>query len=216
MLMGYVDRCTPTLISGWAADTHTPELVVSVVIYLDGERLLTVACDQNRPDLVVRADLRGHLRHGFRCELSPALDFSRIGRISVRFARSGELLTDGDRAGERRAGLSPILVTAPGRSGTTFLMNYLSQSPKICLVELPPFEVRLLAYWSSVYRTLTAAPDFERSTDPGRLEGDGFRIGSNPFSHANYSNAFRVRALGAEYFEQFAPATMASSCSDYD
>ena len=206
MLVGYVDQFTASAISGWAADTDVPASSVSVVIYIDDQRVATVACDRERPDLRVRDDLNGHLSHGFRFEFTPPLDLDRVGQVGVRYKLSGELLTEGQRPGKKRQKLAPILVTAPGRSGTTFLMNRLSQSPKICLVEVPPFEVRLLAYWSTVYRTLTAGPDFARSTDPGRLEGDGFHIGSNPFSHNDYVNAFGTRSLAAEYFDQFAPS----------
>lgn len=210
MLVGYVDQMTASAVNGWAADTDAPASPVSVLIYVDDRRIATVTCDRERPDLHVRDDLKGHLAHGFRFEFSPPLDLDRVGQVSVRFQASGELLTDGQRPGNKRRNLVPILVTAPGRSGTTFLMNRLSQSPAICLVEVPPFEVRLLAYWSTVYRTLTSGPDFARSTDPGRLEGDGFRIGSNPFSHTDYVNAFNIRSLGAEYFGRFSSDAIAN------
>ena len=101
MLVGYVDQLLPTAINGWAADTDAPGTSICVVVYQDDHRLATVTCDLERPDLNARADLQGHHRHGFIHEFSPPLDLARCGRISVRFARSGNLLTDGKRAGGR-------------------------------------------------------------------------------------------------------------------
>jgi hypothetical protein len=205
MLVGYVDRCTPSVISGWAADTDAPESVVSVIIYVDNQRLATLVCDKVRPDLQIRSDLQGHLQHGFHCELSPALDFERIEHIAVRFARTGEVLVDGNWTRQRQRGLSPILVTASARSGTTFLMGRLLQSSRICGAALPPFEVRLLAYWSYVYRTLTAGANYDRSTHPNRPEGDGFRVGSNPYSHRDFRSVFPTKNLAEKYFNRFVP-----------
>ena len=210
MLVGHVDQLTPAVVSGWAADTDAPDSVVSVVVYADDRRVAIVPCDRERPDLQVRKDLAGHTRHGFRLECVPPLDFDSVHQIVVRFARSGELLTDGKKPGRRKGRLAPILVTAPGRSGTTLLMSRLSQSPKVSLVELPPFETRLLAYWSSVYRTLTAYADFERSTHPDHPEGDDFNIGSNPYSHVTYDDAFSIRNLALEYFGHFVPDAAAA------
>jgi hypothetical protein len=98
--------------------------------------------------------------------------------------------------------LTPIMVTAPGRSGTTLLMGLLSRSPDIVAAELPPYEVRLIAYHASVFTTLTAPADFERSHHPDRLEGDGFKVGSNPFNSPNYP-VFKDEALRKEYFDRF-------------
>jgi hypothetical protein len=205
MLAGYVDVLEPGFVAGWAADTVTPEAIISVIIYLNDRRVATVPCDRQRPDLHVRADLLGYTRHGFHYTFSPPLDFNRACCVNVRFASSAGLLPNGTRSGGRNQPLSPILVTAPARSGTTFLMHRLSQSANICLVETQPFEVRLLAYWSAVYRTLTGAADFEKSTHPDRPEGDGFRIGSNPYAHEEYARGFVKRTQPAEYFSQFVP-----------
>ncbi|MDA8248704.1 MAG: sulfotransferase [Rhodospirillales bacterium] len=208
MLVGHVDQLLPNVVSGWAADTDAPEAIVSVLIYVDDHRLAAVACDRERPDLHARSDLAGNLRHGFRFEFSQPLNLDRVGRVTVRFARSGAVLTDGKRAGGRRQSLAPILVTAPARSGTTFLMGRLAKSPRICVAGVPPYEVRLLAYWSYVYRTLTADAD-SASTHRDRLEGDGLHVGSNPFSHDDYAGAFSAPGLAEEYFTRFAPEAVA-------
>ncbi len=103
-------------------------------------------------------------------------------------------------------GLAPILVTAPGRSGTTLLMGLLAKSPAIVAAELVPYELRLLSYYSAAFSVLTAPADLEKSTHPDRLEGDGFHIGFNPFHAPQYMPAFRDRAPLLAYFQTYAPA----------
>jgi hypothetical protein len=101
--------------------------------------------------------------------------------------------------------LTPILVTAPGRSGTTLLMGLLAKSPAIVAAELVPYELRLLSYYSAAFNVLTAPADLDRSTHPDKLEGDGFHIGFNPFHAAQYAGAFRDRSQLADYIQAFAP-----------
>jgi hypothetical protein len=87
-------------------------------------------------------------------------------------------------------------------------MGRMSLSPQICIAEQHPYEVRQISYWSTVVGTLAAGADFERSTHPDRLEGDGFKVGSNPFSHANYADVFRTGELESEYFRTFVPGQL--------
>ncbi len=101
--------------------------------------------------------------------------------------------------------LMPILVTAPGRSGTTLMMGLLARSPAIVAAELVPYELRLLSYYSAAFGVLTAPADLERSTHPDRLEGDGFHIGFNPFHAPQYMPAFHDRATLLDYFQTYAP-----------
>jgi hypothetical protein len=109
------------------------------------------------------------------------------------------------------AALTPVLVTAPGRSGTTLLMGLLARSPHIIAAELVPYELRLISYHAAAYHVLTAPADLERSTHPDRLEGDGFHIGFNPFHSAQYAQAFRAAAPVRDYFENYLPAQVAGS-----
>ncbi len=203
MLVGHVGRVEPDFIGGWAADTEAPDSVVDVIVYIDGKRASRLACDVFREDL---RDLKiyGEGRHGFAWHISPPLPLQLLDRVTVRFAHTGAALPDGDRP-IRGGALRPILVTAPGRSGTTVLMSRLSRSPQICIAEVHPFEVRQVSYWSTVVRTLSGEADYQRSMHPDQLEGDGFKVGSNPFSHADYVDVFRTRELVAEYFRTYAP-----------
>ena len=196
MLIGRLELVEPNLVAGWAADTEAPNSIVDVIIYMKGARVAQVSCDQLRQDLEARTDLGGNGRHGFRYNFDPPLSCKSASWVSVRIARNGATLPGERKENTRHATFSPILVTAPGRSGTTLLMNRLSQSPDICVARIPPFEVRLITYWTTVFRTLAAAPNFEKSTHPDQLAGDGFRFGSNPFSGISLP-AFRLAELGS-------------------
>jgi hypothetical protein len=204
MLVGHVGRITPELIGGWAADTDAPNAVVDVIIYVDGKRVARVSGDHFRQDLR-DLEIYGEGRHGFQYHMSPPLPFHVLDRVTVRYARSGAVLPDGERHIQRPGHLDAILVTAPGRSGTTVLMGRLAQSPQICVAQAHPFEVRLISYWATVARTLASKPDYQHSMHPDHLEGDGYKVGSNPFSHADYVDVFRTRELESEYFGSYVP-----------
>jgi len=110
--------------------------------------------------------------------------------------------------------LTPILVTAPGRSGTTLLMRLLARSPAIVAAELIPYELRQLSYYSVAFNVLTQGADLEQSTHPDRLEGDGFHIGFNPFHSQQYAAAFRAAAPVRDYYDQYVPDRLAASMRD--
>jgi hypothetical protein len=111
-------------------------------------------------------------------------------------------------------GLMPILVTAPGRSGTTLLMSLLARSPRIVAAELVPYEVRLISYHATAFQVLTAPANLERSSHPDNLQGDGFHVGSNPFQAEQYVHAFRKRAPLQDYYEHYAPSRLAECAAD--
>jgi hypothetical protein len=207
MLTGYIDKISSDTVHGWAADTDEPDAVIEVAIYVDGRRVAQVACSELRKDL---RDLGryGAGRHGFHHVFTPPLPPLTTERVTVRFARTGAILPNGDAALSRWQPLSPILITAPGRSGTTLLMSRLARLPQITVGEMHPYEVRQIAYWSTVVRTLSRPADFDRATHPDRLEGDGYRVGTSPFSHFAYRNVFRAKELDTEYFGRYVPAEL--------
>jgi hypothetical protein len=207
MLVGYVGRIEADFVGGWAAETDEPDTVVDVIIYLDGKRIAQVPCGDFRQDLLDHK-IYGQGNHGFRYAFTTVLPLSVLDRVTVRFAQTGAIVPNGDKPLSGGRPLSAVLVTAPGRSGTTLMMSRLSMSPEICVAETPPFEVRLMSYWSTVVRTLTGAANYDHSTHPDRLEGDGFMVGSNPFSHRSFNAAFRNRQLESEYFQEYASSML--------
>lgn len=210
MLVGHVDRAESTGVAGWAADSDRPDDSVDVVVYVNGRRLARVSCDRFREDLRA-AGKYGDGRHAFSFQFPQPLSVELVRRIEVRFAQTGSVLPEGSREFSHVADLTPILVTAPGRSGTTLMMHRLSQSSQICLAETSPYEVRHLAYWSGVFTSLSGPADFDKSTHPDRLEGDGVTIGSNPFRDKKYDSVFERVDRASEYFETFVPRLLADS-----
>jgi len=144
--------------------------------------------------------------------LDPGQDLQR--RIDIVALDSGEPLPNGRRlllAEPGDPGFAPILVTAPGRSGTTLLMSRLSESPEICVGALYPFEIRMLSYYATAFRVLTAPADLQRSMHPDALEGNGYAVGFNPFSHADFAPVFQDRTAFTEFFAGELPNTLAAA-----
>ena len=88
MLAGHVGRIEADVIGGWAADTDAPDVVVDVIIYIDGKRAARVSCDRYRPDL---HDLQiyGEGHHGFEWRISPPLPLQTLDRVTVRLRQFG-------------------------------------------------------------------------------------------------------------------------------
>src|SRR5690349_6862505 len=206
MLTGYIEQIAPEFVHGWAADTEQPDIVIDVAIYLDGRRIAEVSCSSLRKDLR-ELGIYGQGLHGFHYIFPTPLPQYGGHRMTIRFARSGGILPNGEKVLGTWQPLGAILITAPGRSGTTLLMSRLSRSAQICIADMHPYEVRQMAYWATVVRTLSGAADFERSTHPDRLESDRFRVGSNPFSHPDYRELFRTKELEREYYHEFVPSS---------
>jgi hypothetical protein len=193
---GHVDAVSRTAVSGWAADSDVPDERCELLIEVNGLEVGRARADRPRRDLAALGRY-GDGAHGFTFTFATPLAPEREHDVCVYFD-DGTLLPGGVRplppeGGSRMPGalsrpaspapernssaMAPILVTAPGRSGTTYLMSCLAASPQIVVAELVPYEVRLMSYYAAAFSVLTAPADPERSTHPDRLEGDGFHIG---------------------------------------
>jgi hypothetical protein len=206
-LVGFVDRASRHELAGWAADRERPDAAVSVIVFINGERMAVVRCDVARPD-IVKAGKWASEDHGFRFRFDPPLPEGVDTQIVVRFLDSAEVLINGrkDFAATRSdEPLRPVLVTAPGRSGTTMLMERLRQCGEVVVANSHPYEIRMLSYYATAYRVLTAAADLKKSTHPDRLEGDGYFVGFNPFSEEDYKGAFGVKSRHEEFFSNYIP-----------
>ncbi len=105
----------------------------------------------------------------------------------------------------------PILVTGPGRSGTTLLMGTLARVPQVCVADLIPYEVKLLSYYATAYRTLTAPADHARSMNPDSLMRDQFSVGFNPFNNDTFNSVFRDKSRAEDFFKNFVQAEIRRS-----
>ena len=98
----------------------------------------------------------------------------------------------------------PILVTGPGRSGTTLLMGILAHLPQVCVAELIPYETKLLSYYATAYHTLN-------SPQPGKVdasrsaEKEWVSVGFNPFNDAIYNSVFHDKTRAKDFFGNFVP-----------
>jgi hypothetical protein len=168
-----------------------------------------VACGQRRSDLLKLGV--SHPNHGFQLTFDPALPSAMDIQLVVRVRDTAEMLPNWEvflPAIQKETTLSPILVTASGRSGTTLLMGTLAKSQSIIVAENHPYEIRLLAYYATAFKVLTSQANFEKSMHPDRLQGDGFHVGFNPFSRGTDVPWFRSKNLSVELFSNYARAEL--------
>ncbi|MEJ0045489.1 MAG: sulfotransferase [Rhodospirillales bacterium] len=228
---GHVDSLSRRTVAGWAADAERPALRLTVSISVDGVHLADVVAERPRNDLASLGRF-GDGRHGFLFTFPEPLGAERDHVVVVSYQEDGKPLPNGRHTVARAqvpsvpahgAGadpavaaqrLFPILVTAPGRSGTTLLMGLLARAEEIVAAELVPYEVRLISYHAAAFNVLTTPADLEHSSHPDRLEGDGYHIGFNPFHSPQYAQAFRAAAPVRDYFDQYAPDRLADNARD--
>lgn len=210
MLTGHVDNIQRQLVAGWAIDTDDLTATLEVMVFVDGHHRATVPCNAPRPDLKSLGHY-GDGSHGFRYLFPAPLLDHREHRVFIAFKNNGCLVPSGHKlllpvSIERE--FQPVMVTAPGRSGTTLLMNRLGQQDEICIANLPPFELRLISYYAAAYRVLTSRSDPVRSTNPDHIEADRFFIGFNPFFDDNFEPAFSNREHFLSAFSGIIPDTL--------
>lgn len=76
--------------------------------------------------------------------------------------------------------LRPLLLTAMGRSGTTWAMRLFSEHPQIVVHAQYPYEVRAAAYWMHTFEVLSRPADPIEAPRAG-LASNPHRVGHNPF-----------------------------------
>jgi hypothetical protein len=172
---------------GWAVGAD--QAVEHVEISLAGRVLRRTSCRTPRADLAAeRPDLPGIGAAGFYATLG-ALDLPRPFELQV-----DAVLADGRRApiasvrGTRAAlrsswspRLRPLMLTGPGRAGSTIFMQMLAGHREVAVY--PPFEdePRVATYWIDVLRTLARPQSWMRQIAPvGPLNGDWWLGGGDP------------------------------------
>ena len=212
MTTGFVDSISNRMVDGWAADPAAPDTVIELTVFVDGHPHATVKANRLRRDLAADPARFGSGHHAFVYQFPVPLSPHKEHRVSVVVATTGLLLRNGEvllPPMQELPALRPILITAPGRSGTTQMMNRLSQARGVCVAELYPFETRLIAYYASAYNVLTGRPvSLDQATHPDRLEGDGLSVRANPFGHADYASNFGDHANFNTFFSGAVPQAM--------
>lgn len=82
-------------------------------------------------------------------------------------------------------GLQPLLVTALGRTGTTWLMRLLSQHPALVMDTRYPYELRIAQYWIHTLGVLAEPANHLQSSTPNQFRQDRYLVGHNPFYHGH-------------------------------
>jgi hypothetical protein len=112
MHVGHVDRITRQDVAGWAADADHPDHVVDVSIFVNGDKVAQISCDQQRDDL--RRDGKyGAGCHGFVHSFAAPLSDDIDATVAVRVVPSGEHLGMG--CGIIRRGQTSAEILAPAQ-----------------------------------------------------------------------------------------------------
>jgi hypothetical protein len=164
-------------VRGWAigsgAGMNAVELVES------GARLRRAPANVERPDVAATHPDPAGAPRGFYATLSSLA-------LPARFElRAEAVLDDGDRAllgvihGQRaplevpfEPRLAPLMVTSPGRTGSTIFMRLLEGHPEIVAYPAFEHEPRVTTYWLDVFRALSDPASYFRQINPaGPLTG---------------------------------------------
>lgn len=189
-------------VSGWILSTNVRPLL-SIEINIDGFHLKRIPIDVPRPDVVNDLKLQGQgkLNCGFN---------TRIGLLGLPPEFTLELVAvfrgdDKDTrvkipvakiSGTKKVKLrtktkfQPLMLTAIGRSGTTWAMKLLSQHDSIATSNFYPHEIKQSAYWMQLLKVLTDPADFHFSSHPDKFETNMGSIGHNPYTHPNYLSQY--------------------------
>ena len=211
VLRGFVDEITTASVHGWALDEADLRRPINVDLLVNGVQYASPRADLLREDL--QRDL-GYGHHAFAFEFNPPLPLFRDHHVQIRFSGTDELVPNGehvlrgiDIASERL--LQPILVTAPGRAGSTILMKRLASHLSVSVANQYPFETELLKYYGHAFAIMTAPGDHDRSGKPESFVDNKRFLGANPYNVASFSEAFTNAARFQSFYQSDVPRELA-------
>ncbi|MDY7002587.1 MAG: sulfotransferase [Cyanobacteriota bacterium] len=100
--------------------------------------------------------------------------------------------------------LQPLIVTCVGRTGTTWLMQLLSQHPRLIICQHYPYEVRAAQYWMQMLQVLSQPANTQNSTPVVGFENELNLIGHNPFYNKKINSPKALDWHGNDYPEKLA------------
>jgi hypothetical protein len=77
--------------------------------------------------------------------------------------------------------LQPLLLSAIGRSGSTWLMKVFAAHPEIVVRRHFPYESSAAKYWMHALRVLSDPANLTQSAHPDSFQNDRWWVGNNPF-----------------------------------
>jgi hypothetical protein len=200
-ILSHVDSISYESIVGWAVDSERPDEALDIVIMVQGQEHGRCRASNLRPGLAAALGLGSNGFHEFRYEFLPPLGVHQEWSVVVLAAGPSEPLVNGRRTlhgvTRRRPGLMPVMLTSPGRVGSTWLMSQFVDHPEIVLGDNFPFEIKYASYYAVAYYVLTSRattdnPDFAEEAMSRLL------IGGNPWHHPDYH-----RVVGGNHLEWF-------------
>jgi len=84
----------------------------------------------------------------------------------------------------------------------------------VSVVEIVPYEMRLIAYYATAFHTLTAPADPARSMHPDRLERDNYSVGFNPFNDRIYHSIFQQQDRVLDFFGSYVPHALSGALGE--
>jgi len=214
--VGHVDAISRAGVSGWAGNPDDKGSPVTVSVIVNGRERGSGQADQPRPGLATNTKGIATDTSGFRVDFEPPLSPFHDWRIEVVDPATRKPLVNGVQtlpapSRDGSATPTPIVITSTGRTGTTLLMAEFARSKDIVLADRYPYEIKQIAYYAAVFRTLAASAGRARSADPDTMLSAArlHSAGSNPYNAPGFFDLAQPGRLMQTYYESHVPAQYA-------